>query len=279
MEKSHITAFLACALAVVPSCERIDVEGSVGQAADTLTTVIVPAGNGNFKNADVFLYSDQDVRRLEGHVRLTVDGDSAFFRTTAGDKLAVVIANSPRTFNDLALTSYDSMEILPFRYRDETPGFRMMSGSSSCRAGDTLAIGLSSAMCSVSLRSIEHSFNAYRRLEDPVVFLENVSSGLEALRRDSFLPSETTSDTTGMRGMMWEKLPCDIGLYPQYPNITLYCYPNESSVNRSRLVVEGTVDGRIRRFSTDLPLMPFGSFLSADLIIGTTAEKYSFQVY
>lgn len=279
MKNKMLPAALAIALALAPRCERIDVIGTADPAVDSLTTIILPSSALPLKCADVFLYSDSGVRRLEGHLRLTGGSDSAKFRVPVGDKLAVVVANSPRTFNDLALLSYDSMEILPFHYCDETPDLRMLSGSTSCRAGDTLRVPLSSFMCSVELRSVEHSFDKYRRLEDPIVYLENASAGAEVLRRDAFLPAETTSDTTGMRGLMWDKLPCDVGMYPQYPGIRLQCYPNESSVNRTRLVVEGKVDGRVCRFSTELPPMRAAGTLSAELKISSKPETYSFSVY
>jgi len=279
MEKQLFAALTACMLAAAPACEKIDSAGTAEEAADSLITIILPVRERVQGSTDVFLYSDSGVRRLEGHVRLSGGNDSAKFKTPAGDKLAVVIANSPKIFNDLALTSFDSMEILPFHYCDELPGAPMMSGSSSCRAGDTLGISMTSVMCSVSLMSVEHSFEGYRRLEDPVVWLENVNSSVEVLRRDAFLPAETTSDTTGMRGLMWEKLPYDVGMYTQYPGITLHCYPNQSSMAKSRIVVEGKVDGSACRFSADLPLMPAGSILSAELKISSQPEKYTFSVF
>lgn len=279
MEKLLFKALSACMLAALPGCEIIDVTGEEEARIDSLFTVIVPARESIINNADVFLYSDKEVRRLEGHVHLGRGEDSAVFKTPSGDKLAVVIANSPRTFNDQALISYDSMEVLPFYYCDEDRDFPMMSGSTSCRAGDTLSVSMYSFMCSVNLRSVEHSFSNYGRLEDPIMYMENVSASAEALRRDSFLPAETTNDTTGMRGLMWERLPCDVGMYPQYPKITLNCYPNESSVNRSRLVVVGCVDGKVCKFSTELPSLSAGSVVSADLTIGSTPDKYSFSVY
>ena len=281
MKNSTLTALSACILAIAPGCERLDTaSGAEGVKVDSLTTVVLPRlSGGSFIRADVFLYDDSGPRLLEGHVRLTGSGDSAIFRTPSGDKTAVVIANSPWTFDDKALSSFDSMEILPFHYCDEGTVRRMMSGSLSCRAGDTVEVAASSYMCSVSLRSVEHSFSSYKRLEDPIVRLENVSSGAEALRRDSFQPSQTTSDTTGMRGLMWDTLPSDVGMYPQYPDITLMCYPNESSVSRSRIVVEGVVDGKRRSFVADLPTLAAGKSLRADLTISSTPDSYSFSIY
>ena len=271
---------LAVQALVLPSCERID-DGipEEKQGPDSLWTCIHLKDNPAVRHADIFVYSDGKMKKLEGFAHLESASDSASFLLPVGDKIAVCIANSGRQFNAEALGSYDSMEILRLYYSDEVKGAPMMRGTAVCCAGDTLGIKAESPLCSVELTSVEHSFPGYKRLEDPVVYVEKANAFVEALRFDSFIPSETVSDTSGMRGLMWDRLPCDIGMYPQYPGTILQFYPNESALTPTVLVVEGKMtDGAKCRFTANLPLMSCGDFVEAQLEIEDKPSKYKFSL-
>ena len=275
-----ITFALAVQALVLPSCERID--GGIPeekQGPDSLWTCIHLKDNPAVRHADIFVYSDGKMKKLEGFAHLESASDSASFLLPVGDKIAVCIANSGRQFNIEALDSFDSMELLRLYYCDEMKGRPMMRGTAVCSAGDTVGIKLESPLCSVILNTVEHSFPGYKRLEDPVVYIERANAFVEALRFDTFIPSETLSDTCGLRGLMWDRLPCDIGMYPQHPGTVLQIYPNESSMTPSVLVVEGTVTGEGPcRFTANLPLMSCGNAVDIDLMIGDKASAYKFSV-
>ena len=266
--------------AALNACERID-DGTAPaeEVPDSLWTCIHLKDVGTIDHADIFVYNDGKLKKLEGYMRLKSSYDSASFLLPEGDKIAVCIANSGRQFNIEALDSFDSMELLRLYYCDEMKGRPMMRGTTVCSAGDTVGIKLESPLCSVILNTVEHSFPGYKRLEDPVVYIERANAFVEALRFDTFIPSETLSDTCGLRGLMWDRLPCDIGMYPQHPGTVLQIYPNESSMTPSVLVVEGTVTGEGPcRFTTNLPLMSCGNAVDIDLMIGDKPSAYKFSV-
>lgn len=253
--------------------------GTVESGPDSLYTAIcLPAGK-DIRCADIFTYGDGELKRLESHVRLESGSDSAIVKLEAGAKVVVGIANSQDRFNDEALDAFDSMELLRFYYRDEGENTRLMSASTVCDAGDTVVLDFSSPLCIIELTEVSHQFDAYKRLEDPIVYLSDVNPCVEALRRDSFLPVETDADTSGMRGLMWDRLPCDIGMYPQHPGTTLLCYPNESTVTPTRLTVEGRQSGGgLCRFTTTLPPLSYGRHIHVSLEISDKPESYKFSV-
>ena len=275
-----ITLALISASLLLPSCELIDSLGITDSIQDSLVTVICPAPEEDMYCIDLFAYGDGPLKRLEGHVRLGSGCDTVRLKLPAGEKIIVGIANSRLLFNDEALDAFDTMESLRLFYRDEERDRLKMSASAVCLAGDTLGLRLSSPLCRIELRSIEHSFSGYRRLEDPVMYLEDANAYMEALRRDSFNTAETVSDTSGMKGLAWDRLPSDIGMYPQHPGTCLYCYPNESSVRPTQLVVEGTVTGGDRyRFVTRLPPMGYADRVDVELVIADRPDKYEFKIY
>ena len=275
----------ACTAAFLPSCERIDIIGGTenesgsGDIPDSILTVVCLDDHPAIRTADIFIYRDEGLRRLEAHRRIKAPGDPAAFQLEGGDKIVVGIANCPDSLSIGALDAYDTMEMLRFYYRDDGATGGLMSGTASCTSGDTVTLRFSTPMCRIALESVGHAFSNYRRLEDPVVFLSDVNPYVEALRWDSFTPTETLNDTSGLKGMMWERLPCDIGTYTQFPGTELYCYPNESSVTPTRLTVEGTPSGAPRcRFTTTLPPLSYGDRLSVSLEISDNPETYRYNM-
>lgn len=266
-----------------PSCEVIDsvgepvaVEEEEEQSRPTLVVVDSECG---MLGCDVLIYEDGGLRRLETAARLEAGRDSLSLALSEGEKLIVGLANSVSAFNYEALNAYDTVELLKFYYQDEDPGYRLMSASVVCHSGDTVHLAMRSPLCCVQLRSVQHEFPDYKRMEDPVLFLEDANSYVGALERDGFLPEEYTSDTIGLRHLMWDRLPSDVGMYPQYPGTCLYCYPNGSGITHTKLVVEAFVAGQgICRFTTDLPCTSYGEGLTVDLFVGETAEDYRFSI-
>lgn len=272
------------ALAVLlTSCEVIDSVGEpvtpeVEEVQLSPTLVIVDSEYGML-GCDVLVYEDGGLRRLEAGKRIEGGRDSLRFVLSEGEKLIVGFANTASGLNYEALNAYDTAELLRFHYQDDDSRFRLMSASSVCHSGDTVHLKMQSPLCCVQLRSVQHEFPGYKRMEDPVAFLENANAYVEALGRDGFLPQEFSYDTLGLRYLMWDKLPSDVGMYPQYPGTCLYCYPNESEVTPTVLVVEAYVEGNGRcRFTTDLPCISYGEGLIVDLFVGDTAEDYRFSV-
>lgn len=221
----------AVAAAIVPlcSCGRVaKTEETPLQITDSIYTNIYISASYPIKNLDLFVYSDSWTRQLEVH-----RFDTNFFHntfnipTSAGDKRLVIVANSPWRFNEEALRSYDSIELLQMSYADEDPEYPLMSGFDVFSAGDSLKIELSPLICPIEVLSVDNQLEGCTLLKRPKIRLEGVNASAELLRMVGFHPTETVESADELRNpqMMSACLPSDIGLYTQYPGITLYCYP------------------------------------------------------
>lgn len=219
--------------------------------AKSQVEIEMPAGIEDNGVLDIFVYSASATKGLEFHAR-TSRPDTLELLLPPGDKIAAAIANCPFQFNLKALEMYDSIEQARFGLQADNPERPLMSGTQEFEAGTVCRVRLTPLICSVTLKEVENTMTRYRRLEDPVVYLENVNEETEILRMTGFRASETQKDTTRI------PLPYDVGLYPQTPGITLYCYPNDSTEPTvgnpaTTLVLECTIEGQPQRFAVTLP--------------------------
>ncbi|MCR5841993.1 MAG: hypothetical protein K6G86_07965, partial [Bacteroidales bacterium] len=70
----------------------------------------------------------------------------------------------------------------------------------------------------------------------------------------------------------WQALPCDVGYFPQYPGITLWCYPNdtpETILGAPRPSVEFACEirGQTCTFEIPLPPLPRGCTKEIELTV------------
>jgi len=243
---------------------------------------IVIESDNRIGKVDIFLYESSGRKGLLLHrtVNDYNSGDSLSIKGTKGEMTVVVIANYPYKFVDEALDSFDSIEHLQSYYSSESCGEPIMSGCSDLYSGGCATVRITPILCSVSLNRVEHSLKKYLRMEDPRIILKNVPESVDILRESGFRGNTAFSDTTGLRKIMWDYLPCDVGMYAQYPNTTLLTYPNEDELSRTRFILECEIDGKTVRFETDLPETGRGGNISLELDVASDISyNYTIRRY
>jgi len=288
MKKLYVIS--AIALLVLTACEKVDWAGSrEGESVlDSLVTVLAPPPGVH--SLDVFVYEASGLKRLQAARRVVAgvggagsgkDGclcDSVFLKLPVGDKIIAAVGDSPYGFKASALGTYDALSHLTVLYYDEDIERPLQSGQVSCKAGDTVKVTLSGLLVPITLEEVSHEFAGYDCLEDPKIILKDAAASVEIFREVGFRPSDTVSDTLGMRSMMWEKLPCDIGFYPQNPGVTLYCYPNDDGPVQTSFVLEGKYKKQIVSFPYKLPALKKGYSYRLKLEIGETPSVFSYEL-
>lgn len=228
------------------------------------------------ETTQILIYKDDGRKSLEALV-ITED-DYIEYDGPVGGKIIVAVANSRSRLNKSALETFDSAELLTYAYAEEKPSAPLLSATTWMESGAEIDLELTPLLCGVSISEVTNNMNGYRRLEDPVIYLKDVATTVEILKESAFHPVETSSDTTGLRGLMWERLPYDIGMYPQTPGTTLWFYPNSSETTRTVLVFECGIKGQTFRYEAALPPSNRGRKLKARLTVRET-DNFDFSVY
>ena len=215
------------------------------------------------------------MKSLESHCRVAFR-DSLTLFSTPGDKILYAVADSPFRFNLAAFPGADAIEGAVFRFEHDRPSRPILSGSSEFAAGGETVLALTPLMCRIVLESVTNGMDGYKRLEDPRAFLSQVNAEAELFRVSGFSPSEQQPDT--LRTL----LPCDIGLFTQYPGTVLYCYPNDpgefsAPSPATVLNLEGECDGRTRLMSFPLPGMGRGCELYCSVDFDETRSSVCYR--
>lgn len=192
------------------------------------------------RSLDIFVYRADGLKDLVTH--LHSDGPTAELSLTDSlPKNVAAVANARGRFNLQGLQHFDSLGGIAVRLADEDPAAPLMSGIFPLRPGRDETFALTPLLCAVELISVTSYFDGDRLAENPRVWLENVNAEAELFREQGFPVREVSSGRTVF-------LPCDIGLYTQYPRTRLYCYPNDlpnpSAGNpATELVMEYEIEG------------------------------------
>ena len=205
---------------------------------------------------DLFVYGSEGTRVLERHVRLDSLPAELTLRALPGEKILVGIANSPQRFNLKALERYDAMKQLAFAFRDDDPARPILGGEAVTENGAG-TVPLRPLLCRVRLAEVANTMDGYELLEEPRVRLVDLPDNAEILRLEEFRPAELLDSGP------WTPLPCDIGYFPQHPEIDLWCYPNDTPENilgtpRPSLEFECRIGGETCSFEVPLPPLPRG---------------------
>lgn len=222
---------------------------------------------------DVLVFSAAGRRELELHRRCGFN-DSLNLRTTPGDKLLALLSDSPFRLNTALLNTFDAVELLVFNFQDDNPTLPIRTAQGTFLAGSRLEVRLQPLMCRVVVESVTNAMDGYKLFENPRAFLSNVNPQAEAFRTNGFCWLGQAVDT------LKTPLPCDIGLFTQYPGTQLFCYPNdvEPSISNPATVLnlEGECDGVTRCFPLTLPPLQRGCSVSAEFLFDET--DYSARV-
>lgn len=222
-------------------------------------------GDAPVRYLDLFIYDSGGTQALEQHIRIATPPDSLETRTLPGKKILVGIANSPRRFNLNALARYDAMTQLAFNFSDDTPHCPVLGGE--CTSSEnTATIPLTPLLCRVRLVSVSNTMDGYELLEDPRVRLIDLPDAAQILRQKDFRPTEL------LDAGPWQNLPCDVGFFPQHPEIDLWCYPNDTPENilgppRPSLELECRICGELCSFETPLPPLPRACTVEVEITV------------
>jgi hypothetical protein len=240
-----------------------------------LTRIRLRAGGQPVRTLDLFVYDAAGTQPLEKHLLYDRLPDSLSFPTTSGEKILVGIANSPRRFNLAALGRFDAMQKLTFAFADDDPACPVLGGSATT-AGQTGELTLSGLLCRITLRSVANTMDGYELLEEPRVRLIDLPDNAEILREREFRPAEL------LDAGPWFALPYDVGFFPQEPDISLWCYPNDTpedilGVPRPSLEFECRIEGELCSFDVPLPPLPRGCSKEVALTVDGP-HKYTYTV-
>ncbi len=228
--------------------------------------------------ADVFVFNDDKLRRLDTYQRVRIQNGKVNAVTTGGKKIIAVIVNSGKDREDwISIDSYAALQKVRSDIRNDDPFAPLMSGSATVAGRDNeCTMDMQPLMSRVTLRSISCDFLGKAYEDEPLtegkVYLTNVNafcgimdgSGatiIETVNTAGLNPSDVASLQSP--GMLSAKLPTSIGWKGVRTDIDLYCYPNtceeETLGTRfTRLVIEGKIRGITYYWPIDINREDFG---------------------
>jgi len=223
---------------------------------------------------DVFVYGVDGTKELESHERISVGeldeiGGKEYLSVKSGSegpRTVVIVANCPRSFNIKALSKMDSMELLEYEFLDEDPARPLMSGEIVMTPGKDGVIEITPLLCKVILKSVSNGLDDYELLEEPSVRLCDINPSARILQQKDFSPNAFIG-----QGVL-HTLPTDIGFYTRYPDISLYCYPNDTpettlGMPHTSMEFNCRILGEECVFPISLPPLGRGSSTSVDIIV------------
>jgi hypothetical protein len=241
-----------------------------------LTQIRVLADGRPVERLDLFVYDADGLRPMEKQLEFNGLQEELDIPTLPGDKLVVGIANSPKRFNRKALERYDAMEQLSFNYADDDPDRPVLGGfvKTNAQCGE---IRLQPLLCCIRLVKVSNTMDGYELLENPCIRLRDLPNAAEILRLQEFRPAELIDAGP------WTPLPYDVGYFPQEPNLTLWCYPNDTpedvlGVPRPYLEFQCSIRGSVCSFKVPLPPLPRACTKEISLTIdGPGIFRYEIQ--
>lgn len=260
--KGDLPVTLLILLALLPVltvfCAKKPERGSPGETPErtSLFELRLRAAR-NFDLVDVFIYEDTDLLELEAYGRWELPpGREAevCFELSPGDKRVIAIANSPYEFNLEAAARYSAMEEFTVFLRDDNPSRPLLAGATQFNSAEPYAaVEMSSHLCRIDIGEIG---GAASTLEDLRFILSDYAVCAEPLRASGFYPEEFSSDTAGLKGIVWESRET---LEPgDFCGTSLYCYPNESDAKPTTLSLEYRENGIRRTASKSLGRLKSG---------------------
>ncbi len=222
-----------------------------------------PANSQEICHTDIFIFNDDALRRLDSYQRIE-GGGPVKAASRRGDKIMVIIANSPLSKTEWRhVNSYEGfMEEMSF-LETEIAEYPVMSAvlHISAGSGETYRADLERLVSEVRINSIRTDFSGRgydgEPLTDVKVYLTNVNASCRMLRHEDFRPEMLINPgfldmaaISGFRdaGLVFREIDGDIGEDGVYPDISLYCYPNNGMEETAgspftALVVEGRIRG------------------------------------
>lgn len=222
---------------------------------------------------------------LQGHLELTFPRTSS---SSADGAIVVIIANCPKALNDQALARFDSMTLLEFALADDRPEAPLLTGmayipdntqdaSTSASEPARYQIELTPLLSRVIISAVTNGLSGYELLEDPQALLHDLTPSAKILQHEEFRPVEVIESSAP------QSLPCDIGFYTQHPDLSLFCYPNdtpETTLGSPRTSLEFTcrIKGLECSFPITLPPINRNSITRVEITINGPTD-YTTDIY
>lgn len=241
-------------------------DGETAEKADSVCFRFRTKSAGKIRRLDLFVYEDADDGRLVSHYIGDGSEEDIELRLPEGGKRAVAVANSPRNFNDKALEKYSSIKQIAYSFEDDDIEYPVMGAVAQCHGYAELT--LSSLFCTVAIKSISNTMDDYELFEEPTAMLRNINARAELFGKRKYFPTELTD------GKDRQEFPYDIGMYPQYPDIMLYCYPNDTmgglaGPDMTSIELQGMIKGSRRSFEFFIPGISRGETVYADITVNS----------
>jgi len=251
------------AYVAVPAMSSCELLGGIGKAVDEQVKETVDSSNftirlvdccqicndsrGKILTTDIFVYGSGGTKNLEHYWREEGMPDEIYFRSSKEDKIVVAVANSPYVFNTKTVERYDSVGSIEFRRDEDDTVNPIMTGECIVEAASSSVIKLKPMMGRIVVTEVSNTMSQYRRLEDPRILLLNSNACIQAFQEDGFYPTETEEETEKVA------LPCDVGMFTQYPCTEIWCYPDDGEgANVTTLVLECEIKGNTCRFPVNV---------------------------
>lgn len=245
MSRNHILWFAlpiisGALLFCAPSCRKTpapcpppvvtDTTQLVQEVKDSLTLIV--KSRCNVRTLDILVYGGAPLLSLESCTRCEARADS--LRVEIKDSLPktiVVLGNMPGELNPYAVEHLDALDRLEMSLNDDDPATPFLSGKTAWSGGDC-EVELLPLLCCVVIESVTNLNDDYTVLENPRVWLSGINTRAALMQTTGFRADEPAEGKA-------VRLPCDIGLYTQYPGTKLWCYPLDLPDGQSaQLVVE-----------------------------------------
>ena len=185
---------------------------------------------------DIFVYRADGLKDLAAYLHADADSATVSLNDTL-PKMVAIVANARGRFNIQGLNHYDSLGEVRAQLDSDSPDAPLMSGIGPLGQ----PVILTPLLCTIELVSVTNYYDGDILAENPRVWLENVNTDADIFRDQGFTVREP-------RPSPKVYLPCDIGLYTQYPGTKLYCYPNDlpnpdAGNPATELVLEYEIEG------------------------------------
>lgn len=253
-------------------CERsgdlLKTDTEVSAERDSLETKaeswIRFAGAAVGDTADVFVYDDDQLRRLDTYQREVLGSDRMKVASTSGPKIVAMVVNG-RTgrYTWTSSNTYSYMERLDAEFEKEELAHPTLSGHITIcgKSSKPCDMELHPIMSKIVLRSIRCDFSgmAYEgaRFTGAKVYMTNVSTICRMMQEKDFRTRGTLNtgrlvpeDLRNLAdpSMISQNLPDSIGKDWLEVNRTMYCYPNTNEEESqgspfTRMVIEGQING------------------------------------
>lgn len=232
------------------------------------------SGTGSAECIDIFIFNNDRLGRLDSYQRFVgADPGEINAASRKGEKKIVAVINPARDISAWSgINSFEAMLNATASLWDENPEEPLMCGSAEVSMGEdaSCSMEMTPLISEIRLNSLRCDFSGkpYQGevLSDISIYLTNVNAEVPIFHEEVFMPTEiinasalSETDMSRLRHpeMLRKGLESPVGNSTVYPDISLYCFPNdciEQSIGSpfTRLVIEGTLCGNRCYYPIDI---------------------------